>query len=851
MDNAYQDLKFVIRSLIRHPGFTLSVLLTLGLGIAANTAIFSVVNGVMLQPLPFESPDRLVTPNVISTQGFYISTSIPNYFDWKNSSRSFEAFGAYRGVSPVVTGLDRPEVVRAEQVLGDFFDVLGIAAAMGHTITAEESQPGAPPVATISHSFWEGRLGGDPDVLGRTLTLDGEPFEIVGVMPEGFAFPTPTDEVYLPMGYFSEQMAWNIRGSSSGTRAIARLLPDVSIEQAQIDLDRITRDIRETEDEDAAAPELVRVSERYVGDLRTPLWVLMGAVGFVLLIACANVANLLLARGEGRQRELAVRAALGARRDRVIRQLLTESLVLGVGGGLVGIGLATVVVRAMKGLLPDSLPALLTSRISIDPTVLGFTLVLSVLTGLIFGFVPALRSSRPDLVSTLKEGGRGGSSGDRRGILSALVVAEVGLSLLLLTGAGLLIKSLDGLRQVDKGFDESNVLTMNVPLADSKYTEESVWQAFNEELLQRVKALPGVEFAAVSNILPLGGNSWETSISPEGVDPFDRDNRRSVLTMIVATDYFDALSIQIVRGRGFTIADDATSPPVAVIDETMAELFWPGEDPLGQRIMMEFDAPDGDDGDGTGVPVYRTVVGVAQHVRHYELQEPGRIEIYRPVLQARRSWGFSPYLTVKTAGDPSALAQVVRREILAIDPDQPVRRVRTMSDIMNSRVATFGAMRGVLVIFGALALLLAAIGIYGVMSYAVAQREREIGIRMALGAEAREVRWLMSKHGLQLALLGLAGGLVGALVVNRALQSLLFGVKPTELGTLLSVSGILAGVALLAAYVPARASDPDRPGSRIARGVGRGVTVGPRRSGARRHPEEGRCNARPVLGSRS
>ena len=812
MDTAYQDLKFVIRSLARHPGFTLSVLLTLGLGIAANTAIFSVVNGVMLQPLPFESPERLVTPNVISTQGFYISTSIPNYLDWKNSSRSFEAFGAYRGVSPVVTGLDRPEVVRAEQVLGDFFDVLGTEAAMGRTITAEESEPGAPPVATISHSFWEGRLGGDPGVLGRTLTLDGEPFEIVGVMPEGFAFPTPTDEVYLPMGYFSEQMAWNVRGSSSGTRAIARLLPDVSIEQAQIDLDRITRDIRETEDEDAAAPELVLVSERYVGDLRTPLWVLMGAVGFVLLIACANVANLLLARGEGRQRELAVRAALGARRNRVIRQLLTESVVLGVGGGLLGIGLATVVVRAMGDLLPDSLPALLTSRISIDPTVLGFTLVLSILTGLIFGFVPALRSSRPDLVSTLKEGGRGGSSGDRRGIRSALVVVEVGLSLLLLTGAGLLIKSLDGLRQVDKGFDESNVLTMNVPLADSKYMEESVWQAFHEELLQRVKSLPGVEFAAVSNILPLGGSSWETSISPEGVDPFNRDNRRSVLTMIVATDYFDALNIEIVRGRGFMRADDATSPPVAVIDETMAELFWPGEDPLGKRITMEFDAPGGGDGDGPGVPVYRTVVGVAQHVRHYQLQEPGRIEIYRPVLQARRSWGFSPYVTVKTAGDPSALAEAVRREILAIDPDQPVRRVRTMSDIMNSQVATFSAMRAVLVTFGALALLLAAIGIYGVMSYSVAQREREIGIRMALGAEAGEVRWLMSKHGLKLALLGLAGGLVGALVVNRALRSLLFGVEPAELGTLLSVSGILAGVALLAAYVPAARASRIDPG---------------------------------------
>jgi len=812
MDTAIGDLKFVFRSLARHRGFTLAVLLTLGLGIAANTAIFSVVNGVMLQPLPFPSPDRLVTPNVMSTQGFYISTSIPNYYDWSDRSRSFEVFGAYRGTNPVLTGLDRPEVVRAEQVLGDFFDVLGIEAAMGRTITAEESEPGAPPIATISHAFWESRLGSDPGVLGRTVTLDGEPFEIVGVMPEGFAFPTPTDEVYVPMGYFAEGLAWDTRGSSSGTRAIARLLPDVSIEQAQMDLDRVTLAIRETEDEDAAAPELVLISERYVGDLRTPLWVLMGAVAFVLLIACANVANLLLARGEGRQRELAVRAALGAGRSRVIRQLLTESLVLGLGGGLLGIGLASALVGAMRGLLPDSLPALLTSRISIDPTVLGFTLVLSVLTGLIFGFVPALRSSRPDLVSTLKEGGRGGSSGDRRGIRSALVVAEVGLSLLLLTGAGLLIKSLDGLRQVDKGFDESNVLTMNVPLADSKYPEESVWQAFNEELLQRVKSLPGVEFAAVSNILPLGGSNWETSISPEGVDPFDRDNRRSVLTMIVATDYFNALSIPIVRGRGFTMADDATNPLVAVVDETLAELFWPGEDPLGKRITMEFDAPDGGDGDGTGVPVYRTVVGVAQHVRHYQLQEPGRIEIYRPLLQARRSWGFSPYLTVKTAGDPSALAQAVRREILAIDPDQPVRRVRTMTDVVNSQVATFSAMRAVLVIFGALALLLAAIGIYGVMSYSVAQREREIGIRMALGAEAGQVRWLMSKEGLQLALLGLAGGFVGALVVTRALQGLLFGVEPTELGTLFSVSGILAGVALLAAYVPAARATRLDPG---------------------------------------
>ena len=363
------------------------------------------------------------------------------------------------------------------------------------------------------------------------------------------------------------------------------------------------------------------VSEFYVGDIRTPVWILMGAVGFVLLIACANVANLLLARGEGRQRELAIRAAMGAKRHRVIRQLLTESLVLGLSGGVLGVALASLAVTAMVRSLPDTFPALLTSRIAIDPMVLGFTFALAVATGLIFGFVPAWRSSSPNLVSTLKDGGRSGSSGSRKGICSALVVAEVALSLLLLTGAGLLIKSLDALHQVDKGFDETNILTMNVPLSESKYSEEGVWQAFQTELLQRVQALPGVEFAATSNILPLGRSGWETGIAPEGVDPRDRDNRASVLNMIVHTDYFDVMSIPMISGRGFTLADDASSPRVAVVDETLAERYWPGEDPIGRRITMEWDRDDEPGLSEGDVPVYRTVVGVAKHVRHYELQE--------------------------------------------------------------------------------------------------------------------------------------------------------------------------------------------------------------------------------------
>ena len=813
MDTAIQDLKFAFRSLTRRPGFTAAVLLTLGLGIGANTAIFSVVNGVLLDPLPFEDADRLVTPNVMSTQGFYISTSIPNYYDWKDQSRSFEAFGAYRGTNAVLTGLDRPEVVRTRQVLGDFFEVLGVDAAMGRTFDAAESEPGAPAIATISYRFWENRLGSDPAILGRTLILNDLPFEVIGVMPKGFEFPSPTDDVYLPMGYFSETLAWNTRGSSSGTRAIARLLPGVSIEQAQIDLSRITQAIRESEDENAAAPELVLVSDLLVGDVRTPLWILMGAVGFVLLIACANVANLLLARGEGRQRELAIRAAMGAKRNRVIRQLLTESLVLGLFGGILGVALGSLAVTAMVRSLPDTIPAFLTNRITIDPTVLGFTFALALATGLISGFVPAWRSSSPNLVSTLKEGGRAGSSKGRQSIRSALVVAEVALSLLLLTGAGLLIKSLDELHQVDKGFDETNVLTLNVPISSTKYTEEGVWQALQTEILQRVQALPGVEFAATSNILPLGRNGWETGIAPEGVDPRDPDARASVLNMMVHTDYFDAMSIPILRGRGFTLADDASSPLVAVVDETLAERYWPGEDPIGRRVTMEWDMDDQPGPTDGDVPVYRTVIGVAKHVRHYELQEPSRIEIYRPMLQARNAWGFSPYIIVKTTTDPTPLVQAIREEILSIDADQPVVQIRTMTDVVDSQVATFAAMRGLLVIFGVLALVLAAIGIYGVMSYSVAQRAREIGIRVALGAQAGQVRWLMSKQGLRLALAGLALGLVGSVAMTRALQSLLYGVGAAEPATLAGVSVILFAVTILATYVPAARATRVDPGT--------------------------------------
>lgn len=804
MDTLLQDLRFAARTLLKRPAFTAAVVLTLGLGIAANTAIFSVVNAVLLNPLPFDQADRLVTPNPVSYRGFGISLSIPNYYDWKNQARSWESFGAYTGASAVLTGLDRPEVIRVRWVLGDFFDVLRVDAARGRLITAEESEPGAVPIAVITDGFWQNRLGGGEDAVGSAITLDGIPYTVIGVLPPGFEFPSPNDEVFVPMGLFSEDMSWEIRGSSSGTRAVARLADGVSVEQAQADLDQIVARIQAEDDDTAATAELVTVAELYVGDIRTPIWILMGAVGLVLLIACANVANLLLVRGEGRQRELAVRTALGAGRGRVLRQLLTESLMLSVAGGVVGVGLAAVAIESMVGGLPDGIPALVAQRIGMDTNVLAFTLVLSVLTGLLFGFAPALRSVRPDIVSALKEGGRGGTGGDRRRLSSGLVIAEIGLSLMLLAGAGLLVKSLGELHHIDKGFDETNVLTTRIPLPAGKYDTEEKWRAFYTELTERTKALPGVQYASVSQIFPLSGNSWERGISPEGVDPFDDEQRDSVLYYIADVDHFDVLGIDIVRGRKFDERDVVGAQKVVIVDETMAEKYWPGEDPLGKRVTMEMERPKGTAEDADPVPVYRTVVGVARHVRHYEIEETSRIEAYVPFRQTPQWWGFGGYMMVKTATDPAAIVSMLRGEVEAMDADQPLMLVQTLSEVVEARLSTYAAMRGLLVIFSALALLLAAVGIYGVMSFSVAERAREIGIRMALGAERSTVLGMVCGQGMKLTAVGLAVGLGGAMLVTRWMQSVLYGIGSTEPLTLAAVSVILATVALTATYLPAR-----------------------------------------------
>jgi putative ABC transport system permease protein len=518
MGPIWQDVRYGLRSLRKHPGFTIIAVLTIALGIGANTSIFSIVNGVLLEPLPLRQPERLVTPNVISSRGFEISLSIPNFKDWRERSRSFEAFGANMSRNMTLTGIDRPEIVVSRFVLGDYFEALGVAPVRGRTIRSDETWAGAAPIAVVTYRFWERRLGGDPGVIGRTVTLDDEVFEIVGVMPPEFQFPSAETEVFLPMGYISEHLCWEVRGCSQGTWAIARLSDGVDIEMAQADLDRIHREIEEEEGQEVARPELENLMEAYVGDVRTPILILMGAVGFVLLIACANVASLLLSRGESRRRELAVRSALGAGRGRVVQQLLTESVVLGLSGGVLGIGLAYIGTRLLVPAVTDNIPSLMVDRIGLDYSVLAFTLVISVGAGLLFGIAPALRASSQQLVGELKEGGRGGTGGRaRQRLRSGFVVAEVALSRVLLIGAGLMIQSLRQLQNVDKGFVSESIFTARASLPRSRYDgKEPAWQFF-DRFLGRVQALPGVQTASLTQIVPLQGNSWEQAIIPEGV----------------------------------------------------------------------------------------------------------------------------------------------------------------------------------------------------------------------------------------------------------------------------------------------------------------------------------------------
>jgi putative ABC transport system permease protein len=794
-DAMIQDLRFGVRMLLKQPGFTLVALLTLALGIGANTAVFSVANTVLLRPLPYQKPDELVMVwETAPKLGFPHNDVAPaNFLDWRAQNNVFAQIAAFGGTSVSLTGLGEPERIEGVRVSASLFPLLGVAPALGRVFTDEEDRTEAQSVIVLSHGLWQRRFGGADSIVGQILTLNSRPYTVIGVMPASFRFPGREQEFWCPMAFEPGEAAG--RGDHY-LSVVARLKPGVTRQQAQPEMDAIAAGLQQqypqTNTEQGIA--LVPLHEEFAGAVRKPLLILLGAVGFVLLIACGNVMNLLLARATTRRKELTIRLALGAGRLRLTRQLFTESLLVAGLGGVVGTLLALWGVRLLEALVPDNLAQ--ARGIVTDWRVLGFSVAVSLLTGVVFGLLPALQVSRPNLTEALKEGGQSNAGGESRGRLrGALVIVEVALSLVLLVGAGLLLKSFYQLTNVDPGFRPEQALTMRMQLSGEKYGDPVKRRAFYDQMLRQLQLIPGVEAAAVITQLPLTTTGLHFSFSLEGQPPMPAADLPQSTFRVISQDYFRALGIPLLHGRGFTPQDTADAQAVVVINRMMAERFWPAQDVLGKRFKIgTSDSPN----------PWLTVVGVVGDVRQSSLDQVLKPEMYVSHLQDRRFFAIPRDLVVRTAGDPLSLAAAVRGEVWQVDKDLPLFRVRTMERVVLLAVAGQRLNMLLLTIFAALALVLAAVGIYGVMSYATAQRTHELGIRLALGAQTRDVLWLVARQGLALVLAGVALGLVAALALTHVLQNLLFGVNATDPATFAGITLLLISVACIASLIPAR-----------------------------------------------
>ena len=798
MGTLWQDLRYGFRMLLKNPGFTLVTILALALGIGANTAIFSVVNAVLLRPLPFPTAERLVFISEWSQQVQNMSVSYPNFVDWRDQNRVFEQLAAFRGAGLILTGMGEPERLEGREVSSTFFSVLGTNPAMGRSFTAAEDQPGGNRTAIISYALWQRRFGARPEIVGQSLMLNNLSHTVIGVLPQNFEWQAPVD-VYVPIGLQADKM--QERGNHPGIYVIGLLKPGVTVEAARSEMEAIAERLAEQypKSNGGNSVRMALLQEFATREIRPALLVLLAAVGFVLLIACANVANLLLARSASRSKEVAIRTALGAGRLRLIRQLLTESMLMSLLGGVAGLLLAMWGISALLAVIPEDIPRLLVMNIGLDGRVLAFTLVISLLTGLLFGIAPALQVTRSNVNESLKEGGRSATGGaSRQRVRNTLVVSEVALSLLLLVGAGLLIKSFLNLSRSDVGFDPEGVVTMRVSLPEARYKENAQVVNFYQQLLQRVQTLPGVESAGLTRGLPMSGGI-ESGITVEGHEVPNIKDTVVAVNLSTTPDYFRAMRIPLLRGRYFTEQDKTGAPEVVLIDEMLAARFFPTEDPIGKRLKLGgIDSP---------FP-WMQVVGVVKHVKHYGPDEEARVEIYRPYFQLPQipeaQYGRSMVLAVRTGGDAASMTTALRNAVLEIDKDQPVSNVQMMTKVVADAVAPQKFATWLLGLFAAVALLLAAIGIYGVMAYSVAQRTHEIGVRMALGAQRTDVLKLVVGQGMKLALIGVGSGLVGAFLVTRAMSRLLFGVTATDPITFIAVSVLLTGVALLACLIPAR-----------------------------------------------
>lgn len=800
MRNLLQDVRYGLRMLWKSPGLTLIAVAALALGIGANTAIFSVVNTVLLRPLPFPEPDRLMTvwENNLQRGITKNSVSYPDFADWRAQNHLFERMASFHSSDFTFTGGNEPLRLQGQVVNADLFPLLGVQPILGRTFRPEEDRPGeSGRVVVLSYSLWQKQFGSDQKIINQPITLNGKSYTVVGVMPAGFQFPVQNEPVELWTSVSEDVSGDEPITDQRGAHymmVIGRLKPGVTQVQAQAEMDTIAGRLSQqyVDTNKNRGITIIPALEDVVGNVRTALLILLGAVGCVLLIACANVANLLLARATTRNKEMAIRSALGASRLRVIRQLLTESVMLALAGGTLGLLVALWGTDLLVAVSGKAIPR--STQIGLDSHVLGFTFLVSLLTGVLFGLAPALQASRSDLTEALKEGGRSSGDGGRRARLrSVLVTAEVAIALVLLIGSSLLIQSLWRLQQVNPGFDSHGVLTLSVGLPTVKYNTQQEAE-FYHSLQERIEALPGVTSASAVFPLPLGGERMAVTFETEG-RPVAKSDQPATELRTISPDYFRTMGIQFIKGRDFTARDDQAAPGVVIVNEAFAQKYFPNEDPLGKRIKPGISVDE-------NKPVMREIVGVVGNVKHKNLSmAEADPEAYLPHAQLPFD---TMTLVVKSNVDAGSITSSVRNEVRALDKDLPVYSVKTLDEYMASSVAQPRFNTLLLAIFAGLALFLTVIGLYGVMSYSVIQRTHELGIRMALGAQTRDIQRLVVGQGMTLALIGVVIGLIGALALTRIMRSLLFGISATDPLSFIAVSLLLSVVALIACLIPAR-----------------------------------------------
>lgn len=805
MQTLWQDIRYGVRMLFKNPGFTLTAILTLALGIGANTAIFSVVNAVLLRPLPYNEPERLVAvwESNVRRSDLRGAFSYPNFFDLRSQNSSFESISMYYTNSTALTGIDTPVNLSSVTCSADLFSVLRATPQLGRTFTAEEEKAGSNLVVIISHKLWQKQFAGDPNIVNRGIKLNDHLYTVIGVMPAGFQFPIDLESPDIWVTSTRDASVEDPQTENRGSHfmsVIARLKPGLTLEQAQADVSVIGSQLEQKYPKENTYKniKLYPFHEDLVTDYSEALWIILGAVGCVLLIACANVANLLLARATVRHKEIAIRAALGANRWQIIRQLLTESTLLALLGGALGLLLAWWGTEVLVTVIPEDLPRL--SEIHMDWWVLGFTFVTSLLTGIIFGLAPALQAAKVELTEAMRESARSGVSRHRSRLRNTLVIAEVAIAVVLLVGAGLLLQSFRKLQQVNLGFDVKNVLTAEVELPDARYPKPEQAMQFYKQLLDRIDSLPGVVKASAVMPQPLSGGIFRTTCEFQGRNYPEGEKPRTMFRTITL-DYLDTMKIAKVEGRDFTEQDTEKSKYVAIVNEEFVKAYFPDENPIGKLVQPGVSMSSGD-------APWREIVGVVKDVKHASPRRDFDPELYVPHTQA----AFTTMdLVIRTQGDAQAIARALQSEVSGLDKDIPVYRVKMLEQYLGTSVAQpkFNAL--LLGMFGVLALLLTAIGLYGVIAYSVAQRTQEIGIRMALGAQTADVLKMILRQGLMLTAMGLVMGLVGSYFLTQLLTKMLYGIGSTDPLTFIVTALILTGVALAACFVPARRASHTDP----------------------------------------